>query len=110
MTEQDVIEMSKKVARFREIEHARTAAHQTLISIIQDGPTGPCGQGPFTGNARESRNVYAITIYFTDTAGGSKAVEKRITGLCISAHEFGKFLEEHARDKFKKLDQELKEL
>lgn len=53
----------------------------------------PCGQTPFTGNIRESRDVHSLAIQFSPTRGGASAVGMHLERLQIPAYEFGRFIE-----------------
>lgn len=83
-------ELKKQLARidsYRELEKIRDEIQIARNKITEGWKHGPCGQGPFTGNTRESRAVRGIHIWFSETRGGSPAVDLEIFGLHIEAWE-----------------------
>lgn len=73
----------------------------TLNTLTRNDPDGPCQQGPFTGNYRESRTVETCRFFFSKTKGGAPAVDLTIHGIDVEACEIKDFLEGKLR---KRLD------
>ena len=57
MKASDVELLEYKVKRFRKLEKRRNELVELIEAITGEDPNGPCKQGQFTGNARESRRV-----------------------------------------------------
>ena len=79
---------------------------QTALDIIKEPwtETGPDGQGPFTGNTRESRKVLSVKIQFSATLGGACPVSIEIPAMPISAWDLGRALEGLLRAKLAEYD------
>lgn len=93
MNEQEAAQQTLRINKFKELERARDNAYCALAKITEDWKeTGPCGQGPFTGNTRESRRITGMSIRFSTTRGGSSPVEIVIADMEIEAHEVGQML------------------
>ncbi len=84
--------LREKLVKFNELETRLNAVNMLLNRIQADDPDGPCGQGPFTGNTRESRRVNDLVINFSKTLGGSPGVSMSLSGLNIYAGKFEDFL------------------
>jgi hypothetical protein len=89
----------QRLARFSQLEAIQKELYELIQRIKEDDVNGPCGQGPFTGNTRESRKIRRIEIYFSKTRGGAEEVDKRMNLECLllEAFDFGKELEAKAR-------------
>lgn len=89
------IEVGQQLTRielFRKLE-ARQEQIRAALRVLQEPcPDGPCGQNPFTGNWRESRDVEEIKMFFTKTKGGSPEVHATIEHLLVSASALKNFL------------------
>lgn len=94
MTKTEALQSERSLKEFYRLEKLRDEAYASLKVIREGGKdTGPCGQGPFTGNTRESRQVEGAVIDFTPTQGGGRAVSLKLIDLYISAWDLGKYLE-----------------
>ncbi len=92
--------MQKRMDEYRRLEKRCDEIRFAINEITRGDPTGPCEQGPFTGNTRESRQISMIDISFTATLGGAKPVNMHLEKLFIHAGSFGDALK-------KMLEQEL---
>lgn len=89
MKASEVKEQEERIRQYRALEKVRDEIHAAIDAVTKPWPTGPCQQGPFTGNTRESRQVDSMTIQFSRTRGGSEAVSTEIRNMHISAWELG---------------------
>jgi hypothetical protein len=110
MTEQEAKEIMERVCKYRALEKVRDEVRTALEVITQPWTDGPCGQGPFTGNTRESRQVSQMTIQFTATRGGSPAVSVDIYKMHIEAHELGRALKEMLGAKLEAINAEIEKI
>jgi hypothetical protein len=110
MKEQEVKTQMARISKFRELEKVRDEIYAAIEAITKDQPDGPCGQGPFTGNTRESRQVQSLHFVFTPTRGGASAVEMKISGLHIEAWGLGKALESMLREKLAEITAAMEKL
>lgn len=101
MDDQETKIQMARVTKYRELEKIRDEIHSAINAIIEGHKDGPHGQGPFTSNTRESRQIQSMKINFTATRVGWHPVEIYISGLHIEAWEFGKALENMLRLKLK---------
>jgi hypothetical protein len=98
----------ERCLRYRALQTIRDDIQAALDAVTKPWPdTGPCGQGPFTGNTRESRQVSTMHIWFTKTRGGACAVDMTIGNMHIEAHELGRALEAMLRAKIETLNAEM---
>ena len=104
MDEQEVKMQMGRVTKYRELEKVRDEIYAAIETITKDQKDGPCGQGPFTGNTRESRQVESMHICFTPTRGGAPAVNMSISGLHIEAWELGRAIEAMLRAKLEPIN------
>ncbi len=110
MKSHEVVLLRKKLVAFNELETRLNAVNMLLNRIQADDPDGPCGQGPFTGNTRESRRVHDLTIGFTKTLGGAPAVSMSLSGLNIYAGKFEDFLVHELKIEAEKIAKAMDEL
>lgn len=97
--------------KYKHLDEFRNKLYRALKTITEPWEKeGPCGQGPFTGNTRESRQVKAIKIWFTPTRGGAPAVEIEIPDCFVEAWGLGKYLESELNAKIKAVNQEIEAL
>ncbi len=99
MTDQEAKQQEQRITKFRELEKLRDEIRGAISMVTEPWKDGPHGQGPFTGNTRESRRVRSIEIRFTPTLGGAPAVETKIENLGIEACALGRFLEGQLRER-----------
>ena len=105
MDEQEVKMQMGRVTKYRELEKVRDEIYAALKAVTEPWKdTGPHGQGPFTGNTRESRQVESMHICFTPTRGGAPAVNMSISGLHIEAWELGRAIEAMLRAKLEPIN------
>ena len=91
MTEQEYIAIRERLSKYGKLCKARDELYKAREVITRPWTeTGPCGQGPFTGNTRESRRIDSMSIKFTATRGGSPPVGEDIFNLHIEAWDFAK--------------------
>lgn len=107
MTNQEADNFEKRISRFRELEKLRSEMYSALDMITAGDPTGPCGQNPFTGNTRESRQVLDMTIVFSPTRGGAPPVKMTISNPHIEASGLGQALQSLIRAKIALVTQEM---
>lgn len=93
MKEHEVKEQMERITKYRALERVRDEIYTALKAVTEPWKNGPCEQGPFTGNARESRQVRSMHIQFTATRGGAAAVNMEITNMHIEASELGEALQ-----------------
>lgn len=111
MNSQEVKTQMARVERWKELCAIRDKYNGLLRLITREDPDGPCGQGPFTGNTRESRRVEAITVEFTATRGGSpRYPNMRLEGLDLEAFAFGSYLQSHLNKKIKEINDAIEAL
>ena len=110
MNEAEALLQAKRIERFKKLDAARREIEASLKTITEPWPEGPSGQGPFTGNTRESRNVISMQITFSCTQGGASPVGMVLQNLNISAHDFGKLLEGMLRERLGWVTKEIEEL
>lgn len=107
MTRQEAKLASDRVQKYNTLQAFRDKVQAALDTVTEDWKEkGPCGQGPFTGNTRESRRVVSMHICFTHTLGGAPPVEMEIEGMHISAWDLGMYLERELRKKLDEIDAE----
>lgn len=94
MTANEVEATEKKIAEFRKLEERRFEIDDAIRLITEDWKHGPCGQGPFTGNTRESRQIKKLDFHFTPTRGGAPACDLSVDDLFIEAPEMERVLVE----------------
>jgi hypothetical protein len=99
-----------RIEKFRELQAVRDKTVWALDAITKSDPTGPCGQGPFTGNTRESRQVKCLRMSFTQTRGGSPPVEISIDDLFVEASELGRELQRMLRARLERIEKEMSEV
>jgi len=92
MTANEVQATEKKIAEFRKLEERRYEIDDAIRLITEDWAHGPCGQGPFTSNTRESRQIKKIDFHFTPTRGGAPACDLSVDDLFIEASELERVL------------------
>ena len=110
MNEKDALDHEKRLEQYRTLKTVRGRLESALDRLTAPWPDGPSGQNPFTGNARESRDVLSITIDFSATRGGSPAVYTKITDLNISAYDLGQAIETLIRKKLHLINAEIEKL
>ena len=110
MTNQEATMQISRVEKYKELCTRRDKFNELLHLIQRSDPEGPCQQGPFTGNTRESRRVNAITINFSKTRGGAPSVDLWLQGLELEAHEFGSYLQSHLNKQIKNINDEIEAL
>ena len=111
MKENEVKEQTARIIKYQELERIRNEVLHALSVVTRPWvDTGPCGQGPFTGNTRESRRVDRMLIEFTATRGGACAVSTDIVNPHIEAWELGRVLESMLREKLKTINAEMEKL
>jgi hypothetical protein len=88
-----------RVKRYKDLKAQADQIKSVIAAIAENDPEGPCGQGPFTTNTRESREVHSLEIYFSPTRGKSPPVKKFLSGVNISAPKLGEFLRGELRAK-----------
>lgn len=93
MKEREVKEQMARITKYRELEKVRDQIRSALDAVTKPWPTGPCEQGPFTGNTRESRQVRTMRIWFTATRGGAEPVDLEIDHMHIEAWELGRAIQ-----------------
>lgn len=106
----DCQNQKKRLAAYEKLTERRQKIVKALRALTDAWPHGPHGQGPFTGNMRESRQVEDIHIVFTPTLVGSPAVETDVFDLGIEAWDLGKFLEGKLREKLAVIDKEIEQI
>jgi len=99
-----------RVAKYRALDHTRNEIYAAIKAVTEDDPSGPCGQGPFTGNMRESRQVASMMLHFSPTRGGAPAVDMSVAHLNIEASELGRFIEARLRAKLELVNAEIEKL
>jgi hypothetical protein len=110
MTHPEMKLLEERGAKFRQLNERRIQINILLEKITAHDPTGPHGQGPFTGDTRESRLIDTLSIDFSPTFGGSPAVSQYLLGLNIRASVFGNFLEQQLRAELAKVEQAMLEI
>lgn len=111
MKHNELKEQLARITKYRELEKIRNEIAAALKAVTEPWKdTGPCGQGPFTGNWRESREVRHMRIWFSETRGGAQAVDLQIGSMHISASELGRTLEAMLRAKLDVVDAEMAEI
>lgn len=111
MKEHEAKEHMARIVKFRELEKYRDEIRGALTKVTEDWKeTGPHGQGPFTGNHRESRMVSSMHINFTATRGGAPPVDLSINGMHIEAWELGAALKKMLQAKIDVLNEEIEKL
>lgn len=104
MTHNESEQQKKRLAEYDRLSQAAQGFRDALNKIEADDPDGPCGQGPFTGNTRESRDVLSLEVFFSRTKGGSAPVKKYLDGLKLGAWKLRALLAEDLREKIKTLE------
>lgn len=110
MKELEVKEQMARISKYRDLEKVRDETDFAIKQLTEPWESGPCGQGPFTGNTRESRQVRSIHIWFSPTRGGAPEVDMCIRGLRIEAWELGKDLEAMLQVKLDAIHAEMEKL
>ena len=110
MKEQDVKESMARISKYRALETLRDEISLALKKVTEPWAEGPSGQGPFTGNTRESRKVRSMIIRFTETLGGAAGVELEIPKMHIEAWELGQALEAMLREKLNAVNDAMEKL
>jgi len=114
MNYQEAQQQSARIALYRKLEARREQIVAAIAAIQEKWDTpekkGPCGQGPFTGDTRESRRVRDITIYFTQTRGGAEGVTATLRELHIEAFEFGHYIISALEKQRAEIDKQMKAL
>ena len=110
MDEQELKMQMGRVTKYRELEKVRNEIYAAIKAVTKDQKDGPCGQGPFTGNTRESRKVRSMHICFTATRGGAPAVDMDIGDMHIEAWELGKAIEAMLWAKLEPINAEIAKL
>lgn len=88
MTPQDAKHMEDRLGQYRVIESRVQKIRDAINQLTVNREDDPNGQNPFTGNARESRQIDGIDIQFTKTRGGSPPVAMSMFDLGIEAADF----------------------
>jgi hypothetical protein len=111
MKESDVKQQMARITQFNALKKVRDEMYAAITKITEDWKdTGPCGQGPFTGNTHESRRVRSMHIYFSETLGGAPCVEIEIPNMHISAWDLGRAMEAMLRTKIEQLNAEMEKV
>lgn len=110
MTHAEAKKQEERLAKFRELDARRREINEALHKLTRPWPAGPCEQGPFTGNTRESRQIASLQINFTRTRGGASEVSERLDNLLVEACEFGGMLQAMLRKQLAALDAEIDKL
>lgn len=110
MTDNQAKQQRATLDRYETLSALRKKFQRVIDMVTASDPNGPCEQGPFTGNTRESREVEGMVMSFSKTKGGSEKVVMEIDGLNINAFEFGKFLCSQARAKLMSIEAEISQL
>lgn len=110
MNDREELSQSERISKYRELCKRRSEIYAAIKAISSPQPDGPHGQGPFTGNTRESRRVKSMHIQFTATRGGAAPVEMHIGGLHIEASELGRALESMLREKLGPINEAIEKL
>jgi len=111
MNESEVREQESRISKYRKLEKVRNEIGSALHAVTEPWEkTGPCGQGPFTGNTRESRRVISMKIQFSATLGGAAPVDIEISNMHIKAYELGRALESMLRSEMKLLNDEMEKV
>lgn len=92
-------EQTARLLKYRQLEGILAEIRAALETVTEPWPNGPCGQGPFTGNTRESRRVKFMHIEFTETRGGAPPASVTISPLHIEASALGVHLANMLREK-----------
>lgn len=98
MNEGELKYQMDRASKYRALDQKRSEIYSVLKAITEKDETGPCGQGPFTGNIRESRQVAYMRIGFSCTRGGAPPVEIYLADLHIEARALGRALESMLRE------------
>lgn len=99
-----------RLEKYKKLKDALGLAYSALEKFTKDWPHGPHGQGPYTGNTRESRQIKSMTIQFTPTRGGSEAVEDSITDMHIEAWEVGRALAGMIKKRIETIEAEMEKI
>jgi len=110
MNDQDYNISEQRNAKYKKLREEKAEIYETIRLITENDKNGPDGQGPFTGNTRESRQIKSIHINFSRTRGGTVEVDKFVGPLNIEAWEFKEFLESKLRAKLKIIEEEIEKL
>lgn len=110
MKENEVKQQMARITQFRALERQRDEIYAALKKVTEDWKEGPHGQGPFTGNTRESRQVNSMHIRFSMTRGGADSVEIDIQGMHIEACELGQCLSRMLQAKIDELNAAMEKL
>lgn len=110
MNEQEIKLQMARVTRYHELAKVRDEIRDAIKAVTEGNKDGPCGQGPFTSNTRESRQVHTMLIKFTATRGGAQAVDMNLSGLHIEAPELGRALENMLRTQLAPIVDEIEKL
>lgn len=89
MNSHDIKQAKERIARFEKLEKRRDDIRHAIRKLTENWEHGPCGQGPFTSNTRESRQIQSLCIQFTPTRGGAPRAELEIDNLFVEASSFG---------------------
>lgn len=110
MTYQEFKHQKERTKKFAQLSERLEVIQQSISGIRRQDPAGPCHQGPFTGNTRESRRVLSLTISFSATRGGAAPVSTNISDLNISASDFGDFLTQQLNNEFETISKQMADL
>lgn len=110
MNDRDAKIQRERLAKYSNLCIRRDHLQQALISITQDDKTGPCGQGPFTGNTRESRITRGVVIQFSQTRGGAAETSLELSHLEIEASDFGRWLQTKIEESLESINGEISKL
>lgn len=110
MTAEDVKREQSRIENFNRLNEVAQRTRWVLDEITKSDPTGPCQQGPFTGNTRESRQIKSLHIEFTQTRGGSAPVKMTLDDLYISAPDLGRYLQNALKDNLARVTAEMEKI
>lgn len=111
MTAQEAKFQADRIFKYDKLKKLRDEAYEVRARLTEEWKeNGPCGQGPFTGNTRESRKVNQLHIMFSRTRGGAREVEIKINNISIEASRLGRFLVSEVEARIASITAEIEKL
>lgn len=110
MTNPEAILQEQRLSKYQKLKALRGKYRDALHVVTVNDPEGPHGQGPFTGNTRETREVLTMNLTFSKTLGGANMCGMQIEFPGIPAYDLGKFLKQQLEMKLNEIDKEIENI
>jgi len=110
MNDAEVPILCARLEKFKILKARRQEIINALRALTEDWKEGPCGQNPYTGNTRESRDVTSIYFKFSTTKGGAPPTDHTLSDLQIPAFDVRTMLEGILRKQLGTINTDIEDL